>query len=136
MLNAALERAVIALTHDDVHMIRVVVEERRRSQRREISSRRVRTLPLFRWKENERLSGLEPSTLPLLLHTRGLSGRASQIKTLEHEQPPGREYTARECPTTSDLLRGEPHTLAKIFHRPTTTTSPMRRDAAPYSNLY
>jgi hypothetical protein len=78
MLNAALERAVIALTHHDVHVSMVAINERR-AQWREISGRCVRTLLLFRWKEHERLSGLEPSALPLLPHARGLSRRASSV---------------------------------------------------------
>jgi hypothetical protein len=61
MLNPALERAVVALAHDDVHVSLVLIDERF-PQRCQISRRRFLGLPILHRQQDEGLPGLPPST--------------------------------------------------------------------------
>jgi hypothetical protein len=60
MFDAPLQRPIVALADEDIHVPRVLVDQRL-PQRREIPRRRVLRFPFFRWQQHERLPGLEPT---------------------------------------------------------------------------
>src|SRR5262245_42073150 len=68
-------------------MLPVVINQRL-SERREISGRRVVCHPLFRWKENERLPGLQHTAFSSQPHASRLPRPASQTKSFRRRPTP------------------------------------------------